>query len=161
MKKTFDKIHHYMGVELNQQTWALLGKENRDKVDNSRMIAYAKASLYHWQRSPEFKPVNEQQGEWMISHVYAVLENGDQSLYHAQKCWSITHQLNLAGFDLAYANEALARAYAALSDSEKMNQFFLKAKSTGVNIEDKKDRELFLSDLHLGPWFECTKTMEP
>jgi len=27
MKKTFDKIHHYMGVELNQQTWALLGKK--------------------------------------------------------------------------------------------------------------------------------------
>ena len=38
---------------------------------------------------------------------------------------------------------------------------FLKAKSIGGNIEGKKDRELFLSDLHQGPWFECIKTMVP
>ena len=38
------KIHHYMGIEMNLQTWNLLGKENRDEKDNSRMIHFAKAN---------------------------------------------------------------------------------------------------------------------
>ena len=25
-----EKLHHYMGIEMNIQTWNLLGKENRD-----------------------------------------------------------------------------------------------------------------------------------
>tara|TARA_B100000809_G_scaffold235895_1_gene254438 strand:+ start:3015 stop:3500 length:486 start_codon:yes stop_codon:yes gene_type:complete len=159
MNKSFGKIHHFMGIELNQQTWSLLENENRNKQDNSRMIAFANASLYHWKKSPGFTPINEQRGEWMISHVYAILNNGEQSLTHAEKCWTLTRQLNLTGFDLAYAHEALARSYATLGDSEKMNHYFLKAKSAGNGIENKKDRELFLSDLHKGPWFECMKTV--
>jgi hypothetical protein len=158
MNKSFGKIHHFMGIELNQQTWSLLENENRNEEDNSRMIAFANASLYHWKKSPEFKPINEQRGEWMISHVYAILNNGEWSLTHAKKCWTLTRQLNLSGFDLAYAHEALARSYAALGDSEKMNYNFLKAKSVGSGVANKKDQELFLSDLHKGPWFECMKT---
>ena len=41
-----------MGIELNQQTWSLLENENRNEEDNSRMIAFANASLYHWKKSP-------------------------------------------------------------------------------------------------------------
>tara|TARA_B100000029_G_scaffold514780_1_gene618976 strand:+ start:2842 stop:3327 length:486 start_codon:yes stop_codon:yes gene_type:complete len=160
LSQSFEKIHHYMGIELNQQTWGLLGKKDRNAQDDNRMLAFAKASLYHWHRSHEFKPVNEQRGEWMISHVYAVLGKSEEALSHAKKCWMLTESLNLAGFDLAYAYEALARAHAALGNSDKMNEYFLKAKSAGEKIEGKEDQELFLSDLHQGPWFECTKPMD-
>ena len=42
-----EKFHHYMGIEMNIQTWNLLGKENRDEKDNVYMINFAKSSLYH------------------------------------------------------------------------------------------------------------------
>ena len=50
-----EKLHHYMGIEMNIQTWNLLGKENRDEKDNVRMINFAKSSLYHWKKSPKFE----------------------------------------------------------------------------------------------------------
>ncbi len=52
-----------MGIELNQQTRKLLDKKDRDIQDDNRIIAFAKASLYHWQKSHEFQPVNEQRLE--------------------------------------------------------------------------------------------------
>ena len=29
------KMHHYMGIEMNIQTWNLLGKENRNEQDGA------------------------------------------------------------------------------------------------------------------------------
>ena len=77
MKKIKENtIHHYMGIELNIQTWKLLEKVDRNDNDNKRMLNFAKASLYHWQRSPHFKPVNKQRGDWLISRIYAILNQG-------------------------------------------------------------------------------------
>jgi hypothetical protein len=160
LENTFEKIHHYMGIELNQQTWKLLEKKDRNDTDDHRMLAFAKASLYHWQNSQEFQLLNEQRGEWMISHVFSVLGKGKEALSHAKKCWVLTESLNLQGFDLGYAYEALARAHGASGHSEKMNEYFLKAKDIGKQIEGNKDKEIFLADLHSDPWFECTKPMD-
>ena len=41
------KMHHYMGIEMNIQTWNLLGKEDRNEQDDVRMVNFAQASLYH------------------------------------------------------------------------------------------------------------------
>ena len=38
------KMHHYMGIEMNIQTWNLLGKENRNEQDDVRMVNFARAS---------------------------------------------------------------------------------------------------------------------
>ena len=34
------KMHHYMGIEMNIQTWNLLGKEDHNKQDDARMINF-------------------------------------------------------------------------------------------------------------------------
>ena len=133
-------IHHYMGIELNVQTWNLLDKKDRNENDDKRMLFFAKASLYHWRKSPHYKPVNEQRGQWLISHVLAVLNRGEESL---------------KDFDLAYAYESKARSYAALGDSKKMNKCFLNAKTSGEKIKSDEDRKLFFNDLYKDPWFEC------
>ena len=52
-------MYHYMGIEMNIQTWNLLGKEDRNDQDDVRMINFAKASLYYWQKSPKVDPVNK------------------------------------------------------------------------------------------------------
>ena len=88
--KEKENIHHYMGIELNVQTWNLLDKKDRNENDDKRMLFFAKASLYHWRESPHYKPVNEQRGQWLISHVFAVLNQGKESLVHAKACIDIT-----------------------------------------------------------------------
>jgi hypothetical protein len=128
------KMHHYKGRQLNNQTWDLLGEIDRNDDDDERMVYFAKASLYHWRKSPQFKPINEQRGQWMLAHVFAVLNRGDEALVHAETCMDITMNESLKGFDLAYAYECKARAYAALGKPEKMNKCFLNAKTSGEKI---------------------------
>ena len=113
-----------MAIELNVQTWNLLGKKDRNENDDKRMLFFAKASLHHWRKSPDYKPVNEQRCEWLISHVFAVLNLGDESLRHAKTCMDITMKESFKDFDLAYAYESKARAYAAIGESEKMKKCF-------------------------------------
>ena len=100
-----EKFHYYMGIEMNIQTWNLLGKENQDEKDNVRMINFAKSSLYHWKKSPKFELANEQRGQWMISHVYAVLGKGEKVLETAKEAMHLTEKHRFKDFDLAYAYE--------------------------------------------------------
>lgn len=153
--KNNDKMHHYMGIEMNMQTWNLLMKEDRNDQDETRMIYFAHASNYHWKKSPQFQPINEQRGEWLISHVYAVLGHGEQALNHAQTCMNLTNKHAFKDFDLAYAYEGMSRAYATLNDSEKMEKYFLLAKDAGESIQGDEDKKIFFSDLHNDPWYEC------
>ena len=152
------KMHHYMGRQMNNQTWSLLGKTDRSEDDDERMVYFAKASLYHWRKSPQFEPVNEQRGQWMIAHVFAVLNRGEEALTHAETCMDITMNESLKDFDLAYAYECKARACASLGQSEKMNKCFLNAKAAGETIKKDTDRKLFFSDLQREPWYEYPKT---
>ena len=83
-------MHQSLAINLNQETWGLLERKDRTGNDDQRMITFAKGSLYHWQRSPNCRPVNHQRGEWLISHVYAVLNRGKEALFHAEICMDIT-----------------------------------------------------------------------
>ena len=149
------KMHHYMGKQMNNQTWGLLSKTDRSEDDNEKMVYFAKASLYHWRKSSNYQPVNEQRGQWLISHVFAVLNRGNEALVHAEICMDITMNESLKDFDLAYAYECKARAYASLRQSKKMNKCFLNAKATGDTIKKDAGRKLFFSDLYNEPWYGC------
>jgi len=74
------EAHHYLGIEMNQQTWKLLGQEDRDDRDNRRMEHFALASLFHWGRSPKYTPINARRVHWLLARVYAVLERGDEAI---------------------------------------------------------------------------------
>ena len=149
------KMHHYMGIEMNIQTWNLLSKKDRNEQDDARMINFAKASLYHWRKSPKYLPVNEQRGQWMISHVYAVLGKGEEALNYAEETLRLTEEHGLKDFDLAYAYECMARAYAAMGNNEECKKWWEKAKSAGELIQDKEDKKYFNGDFEAGPWFDC------
>ena len=150
-------MHQSLAINLNQAPWGLLEREDRTDNDNQRMITFAKGSLYHWQRSPNCRPVNHQRGEWLISHVYAVLNRGKEALFHAEICMDITMNESLIDFDLAYAYECKARAYAALDSPQKMNKCYSNAKASGGKIKKNKDKKLFFSDLYSEPWYDIKK----
>ena len=143
-----NKNHHYMGIEMNNQTWGLLDKKDRSEQDNIRMINFAKASLYHWRKSDKYEVVNEQRGKWLISHVYAMLDKSGETLSYAKETLKITEDNNLKDFDLAYAYESMARAYSISENKDESEEWYKKAKAAGDLIADEKDKECFILDLN-------------
>ena len=140
--------HHYMAIEMNNQTWSFLDKKDRNEQDDMRMINYAKVSLYHWRKSDKYSIINEQRGKWLISHVYAILGKSDEALSYAKETLKITEDNNLKDFDLAYAYEAMARAYSITNNQNESKEWYKKTKVAADLIEGKKDKEYFLLDLN-------------
>ena len=157
MKKISDeqKMHHYMGIEMNIQTWNLLEKENRDEQDDRRMVNFAQASLYHWRKSHKYEPVNEQRGKWMLSLVYAVLGKGKEALSYANEVLRLVNEHDLRDFDLAYSYEALARANAASGNKKECAKWLEKALEVSACIQCEDAKKYFISDLESAPWFGC------
>ena len=69
----------------------------------------------------------------------------------------ITMNESLKDFDLAYAYECMARAYAALGFPQKMNKCYSNAKAIGETIKKIEDKKLFFSDLYSEPWYDGKK----
>lgn len=146
------EAHHYLGIEMNQQVWRLLGQEERSEREARRMVHFALASLHHWQHSPRWQPVNAQRGHWLLSRVFAVNGDGEKALAHAQACLTLSESEGLVDFDAAYAVEAMARAHAVAGNQEEALRFHGEATRAMEKIADKKDREIFQEDLEGGPW---------
>lgn len=138
-------IHKEFAINLFNETWELIEKENRSQKDVDHMIHAAHASRYHWQIAGN--ALNIARGEWLISHVYAMLNRVEPCLYHADRCLQITLENDIRDFDLAFAYEAMARACDLAGDEVNTAKYIELAKEAAAKIKDQKDREYFLSQL--------------
>jgi hypothetical protein len=138
-------------VAANHRVWELLAREARTDAEDREMVDAAHASLWHWRAAGTL--VNEQRGEWLVSHVYAVLANADAALAHAQRCWELTEEGALEGFDRAYACEAMARAHAARRDAAEATTWRARANTAAASVADDEDRAILDADLAAGPWY--------
>jgi hypothetical protein len=141
--------HRKLAAELFNGTWDLILKKRRTKEEVDAMIHMAHASRYHW--SLVGGPKELAIGEWQISRVYAVLSRPEPSLFHAQRALEICEARHVDGFPLAYAYEALARAFAIAGKSRLREACLKLAKAAGTKIDDAEDREQFLKDLRTVP----------
>ncbi len=153
-KHTTSEWHRKMAAQLYNQTWNLLDKKERTVEENDEMIHSAHSSRYHWGavvaagKDPNAGPINLERGEWQISRVYSVLKRHEPALYHAQRCLDICKANNIGDFDIAFAYEAVARAYSLISDKKDELQKYLDlAKEAGERIEKKEDKDYFLGEL--------------
>lgn len=96
-------------------------------------------------------PLNAPRGEWQLSRVYSVLGRAEPALHHARRTLELSEQHGYGDFDLAFAYEALARAHAVAGDRAGRDRYFQKGLEAAEGIEDKEDRDLFLSDLNSVP----------
>jgi hypothetical protein len=101
-----------LAAQLFNETWRLLGQEQRTRADDDRMIHTAHASRYHWGQVPAATPAHLARSEWLISRVYAVLQRPEPALYHARRVLDLGQDNGIGDFDLAFAYKALARAHA-------------------------------------------------
>ena len=139
------ELHKKLAVDLFNLTWDLLDKEDRTPEEADTMIHAAHASRFHW--GEVGTPLEFERGEWQISRVYAVLDRPEAALYHARRCLDLCQANEIGDFDLAFAYEALARAYAIAGDADKSGEYIELAMGAAQQIEDEGNREYFESEL--------------
>ena len=149
LSETERGFHSQCAVVCFNQTWEFLNKTERTPQDNFAMIHLAHASRYHWGVVGE--AVNWSRGEWQIARVYAVAGRGEASLVHAQENLRLCEAHGIGDFDLAFAYEALARAYAVLGEGALRDVCLAQARAASAEIVDDEDRALLLSDLETIP----------
>lgn len=149
---TISQAHLQFAMDFHAKTWELLEKQNRDGDENERMVDCAHTSLAHWRIVGT--ALRHQRGEWLISRVYAVLGEGEPSLRHARRCYEIlqNNMKEMADSDIAFAHEALARAFAVLENPAKAREQLESAQKAGEAIADADERETFFAELASGDW---------
>ncbi len=144
-----NELHKRLASTLFNRVWELMDKKQRTQEEKDEMISAAYASRYHWSKAGTAQ--NLAVGEWQISRVYATLGRSEPSLYHANRSLSLCEENELPPFYLAYAYEALARAYDIAGNKKEAAVNLLLAEKTGKMIKKKQDRDLLSSDLKTIP----------
>lgn len=137
--------HRDLAASLFNGVWELLDKKDRTEDEDYQMVHMAHASLYHWLQIGTAN--NFYVGEWQISRVYAVLKNRESSLFHARRALRICEENGFKGFDLAYAYEAMARAFAVAGDRDGSEKYLRMARTESAGIPGKEERDMLLADL--------------
>jgi hypothetical protein len=137
--------HRRFAVDCFNGTWDFLDKADRTKQENFDMIHMAHASRFHWGQIGT--PLEFARGDWQLSRVYADLGMGKAARVYAQNCLEHCLENGIGDFDLAFAYEALARAYAVTGDQEKLHQSLDLATQAGDKIADEGDRTYFFDQL--------------
>ncbi len=144
-KKYSEEEHKKFAVGLFNLTWSLMDKKNRTKEEDDKMVHAAHASRFHWGEIG--KPEHFERGEWQISRVYSVLNRPQLALYHAKRCLEICKENNIGDWDIAFAYEAIARAYAVAGKKTESAKYIQLAKEAGEKIKEKEDKDIFLSEI--------------
>ena len=140
-----EDLHRKFALDCFNKTWDLIDKTNRTPEEDVRMIHMAHASRFHWGEIGT--PLNFARGDWQISRVYALLRQGKNALLYAESCIKLCIDNQFGDFDLAFAYESAARAFAVLGDTKMMNKHLSLAKEAGQGIEKEADRKYFFSEL--------------
>jgi hypothetical protein len=137
--------HRRFAVLLFNDVWRLMELEDRGPDEDALMIHEAHASLYHWLQVGT--PQNAARGEWQCSRVYCLAGRAEPALYHAARVLSICERNGIADWDLAYAYEAHARAYAVAGDDASSREWLDRAVAALDDVAEEDDRELLRDDL--------------
>ena len=140
-------------IDANKATWSLLEKADRTPEETARMIGTAHASLAAWEKTGG--PTEAQRGNWLIARVYLDAGHADAAMEFARRTMELTkaHKAILADFDLAFAKEIAARAWAANGNLARAREHYDGARMLGEAIADPGDKAEFFRQFALPPWF--------
>jgi hypothetical protein len=137
-------VERQLAVDLFNHAWTLLRLDERSQAQEDELIHAAHASRHHW--SAVGAPENLARGEWLCSRVYAVLGRGEPAVHHARRCLEICEEQEIGDWDLAFAHEALSRAYGVAGDEAGQERHKRLARAAGDAIGDPEDRRVFEAD---------------
>lgn len=152
---TIDQAHRYFGVQYNNLIWKVLEKKEWTAADKAQAIQYGQASLLHWESYSACTNANRQRGNYMVARVYVFAHDALNALYYAQQClhFTTTYPSEMQDFDVAYAYEIMARAYALNKNVEQGKTYYEKAITAANAIKNPKDRKIFDGDFKTDLWF--------
>jgi len=134
-----------LAADLFNHTWELLELPDRTPMQDDEMVHSAHASRYHWGEVGE--PANLARGEWQCSRVYATLRRPEPALWHASRCLAICEEHAIHDWDIAAAQEAMARASLVAGDQTAAHEWLERARASCAAIADDEDRRIVESDL--------------
>ncbi len=141
--------HRRLGVDLFNHVWSLIDKPDRAPAETDDMIHAAHASRHHWSKAGT--TVNLGRGEWQIARVYSILGRAEPANWHAQRCLAYVEAAVAAGeaedWDMAAAQEAIARAAAVAGDRAAALEWRDRARAPLAAVADPADREHIEGDL--------------
>lgn len=137
--------HKKEAIDNFNGTWDLIDKGNRTHDEMIEMLHKAHASRYHWGQIGT--PLEFLRGEWQISRVYSLSNMAESAILHGKECLRLCRENSIGDFDLAFAYEAVARAYKIINDIENVNHYLSKAREAANNIQKPEDREYLISEL--------------
>ena len=144
-RHTEPEFHRKMAVDLFNLVWDLMDKEQRTSDEDFKMLHAAHASRYHWGEIGT--ALQFERGEWQISRVYTVLNRPEPALFHAITCLKICEDNNIGDFDVAFAYEAVARAYAIAGNTAECQKYSELAQKAGELIKEDDNKKYFYSEL--------------
>jgi hypothetical protein len=159
-----EDLDRRFGVELNNATWNTLaaGGPAGDATDDERerFLYGAYASAFHWMRTSSATPANRVRGEHLVARAAIAVGLPDAGLRHARRCLELCelHPDAIEDWDLAFAEEATARALAAVGDVAAAREHLARATRLGTEIADDDDREVFFEEFGREPWFGLDPT---
>lgn len=145
------ELHQKLAVDLFNQSWDLLLKQDRTADETAALIDMVHASLWHWRQIGQ--PINILRGKWMICHVYTLLEHKEEALYHANEVMRLKDEINPTDWDLAYCYEAMARVMALHQNKDEFQRYYDLALEAGKKIAGEGDRKQFDADMTDENWF--------
>jgi hypothetical protein len=140
-QEMIDKWHRWFAVQCNNRTWDLIAKPDRSPQEDREMLEGAYASAFHWSKIGT--PLHAARADLALAHVHAALGQGQQSLFHAQRCLSFFEAGQGEDWDLAFAHAAMAHAAAAARDAALHAKHYAAAKDRGAHIKNPEDRRVF------------------
>ena len=75
------------------------------------------------------------------------MKRHEPALYHAKRCLDICMENDIGDWDIAFAYEANARAYAVAGKKEEYEKFIEPANKAGEQIKEKGDKDYLFSEL--------------
>ena len=144
--------HRDRGIEIYNATWELIGKPERTAEEDEAMIRSAYASAYHWSHAAAPDGRERRPGRVAAGRGCTRSPAGRKPrLHHAERCAAIVEANGIGDFDLAYAHEAKARAFALVGRFAEAHAELAAARA--VPVADDDDRAILVGDLDAEPWF--------
>jgi hypothetical protein len=140
-------------IAAHGETWRLLETANRTLSEDAAMVAAARVSLANWLQVGT--TMNEQRGVWLLARVHVAIGEERPAAEYAAGTLALTeaHRNELKDFDLAFADEIAARAFALAGNIGRAKDHFQSALKLGHAIRNEDDRRSFFDQFHAGPWF--------
>ncbi|MDD4029610.1 MAG: hypothetical protein PHI40_06885 [Caldisericia bacterium] len=141
------KAHQYFSASCFNSIWNIIDQPTRSPEDLETMIHLAHTSFWHWSQNPDKTASNVSVGYWILSRVYAVAQEAENTVKYGTKCLDISIESSLSPFSIAYGYEALARAHMVAGNHDTAKDFLHKAQIEAKKVEDKESKELIETDL--------------